>query len=111
MAKIKKQQYTEITIEFADMDGVNQKLVFSPEEYSEFVHALQEAIQADITHDYFTDEVNIDTSYQGFTTVSRFMREEDENIELCFSNHPTIEVTYIDMDEVHQIVNNANQTT
>lgn len=108
MTSIQKQQRTVITVEFTDVEGQSQELVFLPKEYLEFVQALQEVIHSDVLYYSYTDEVQVRTYHQGLIGVSRYMNEDEEHIDMYMTHAPnsTI-VVHVDMEDVWQIVNSS----
>lgn len=108
MANIQKQQRTVITIEFTDVEGQPQELVFLPEEYLEFVQALQEVIHSDVSYDSYTDEVQVRTYHQGLIGMTRYMKEDEEYIDMYISHAPNNAiVVHVDMEDAWQIVNSS----
>lgn len=108
MANIQKQQRTVITVEFADIEGQPQELVFSKEEYFEFVQSLQEVLYSDVAYDSYTDEVQVRTYHQGLIGVSRYMDEGEEYVDMYMSWSPKDStVAHIGMEDVWQIINSS----
>lgn len=108
MANIQKQQRTVITVEFTDVEGQSQELMFSPEEYLEFVQSLQEVLHSDVAYDSYTDEMQVRTYHQGLIGVSRYMKEDEEYIDMYMSHAPNSAiVVHVDMEDAWQIVNSS----
>lgn len=108
MANIQKQQQTVVTVEFIDIEGQSQEIVFLPKEYLEFVQALQEVIHSDVSFDSYTDEAQTSTYHQGVIGVSRYMKEDEEYIDMYMSHRPSNAiVVHVDMEDAWQIVNSS----
>lgn len=108
MIIIEKQQRTVIVAEFTDNTGQFQELVFMPEEYLEFVQALQEVIHSDVSYEHYTDEVQVRTYHQGLIGVSRYMNEDEEYIDMYVSQHPNNEtVVHLGMENAWHFVKSS----